>query len=405
MPPHTSGDPLFGHDVEQALSEIPEDLDVLGRTTWLRRRLGADLGRRAAGLLNLRRKSRARLGDGWLPYLLPKASEQATARVVAEDRAETIMRNCGGVAIWDSTCSIGSDSLAAALIGHRVIASDRDEETLRYAQANLSRCGDQTQVVRADVCRPPVRADVLLVDPDRRPDGQRESDPARWSPSLRIALEVATRHGGACIKLPPALDPRLVSTDALRSSLSWVSLDGELREISLWTGQLAGPSAREAKVLSSSGARAVLRGEPIDPPSLMPEEARNIRWLAEPDPAVLRSGLLGIAAEEIGFRCIDPHIAYLAGDREPNSAWVRAWPVLACVPLDRKRVRALLASHDIGPVTVKKRGHPEDSDRLAKRFAGPGSRHGLLAVARLDSGHVAYLLDSQSSIPRSAQGL
>lgn len=401
MPPETSGDPLFGDDVEQALGEVPEDLDVLGRTTWLRKRLGADLGRRAAGLLDLRRKSQARLGDGWLPYLLPKASEQATARVVAEDRAETIKEACGSVAIWDSTCSIGSDSLAAALVGHRVIASDRNEQTLRYAQANLSRCGGQTQVVRADVSQPPVRADLLLVDPDRRPDGQRESDPARWSPDLGVALEVAAQHRGACIKLPPALDPRLIRTEALPSSLSWVSLDGELREISLWTGQVSGTSAREAKLLSSSGARAVLRGEPTDPPSLAPEEARHIRWLAEPDPAVLRSGLLGIAAEEIGFRSIDPHIAYLAGDREPNSPWVRAWPVLACVPLDRKRVRAMLASHDIGPVTVKKRGHPEDSDRLAKRFAGPGSRQGLLAVTRLDSGHVAYLLDSPSSAPNS----
>jgi hypothetical protein len=58
-----------------------------------------------------------------------------------------------------------------------------------------------------------------------------------------------------------------------------------------------------------------------------------------------------------------------------------------------KRVRRLLAEHDIGTLQVRKRGHPDTAEALARRLRGPGSRHGQLAVARLERGHLAYLLE------------
>jgi hypothetical protein len=55
-------------------------------------------------------------------------------------------------------------------------------------------------------------------------------------------------------------------------------------------------------------------------------------------------------------------------------------------------VRRMLGALDIGPITVKKRGHPDPAEELARRMAGPGSRHGLVAVVRLDIGHFAVAL-------------
>ena len=54
----------------------------------------------------------------------------------------------------------------------------------------------------------------------------------------------------------------------------------------------------------------------------------------------------------------------------------------------------MLARHGVGPLTVMKRGHPDDAETLAGRFAGPGDRPGLLAVARTSAGHLALLLES-----------
>ncbi len=66
--------------------------------------------------------------------------------------------------------------------------------------------------------------------------------------------------------------------------------------------------------------------------------------------------------------------------------------MLGAAPLDPKQVRRMLGALDIGPVTVKKRGHPDPAEALARRMAGPGTRHGLLAVVRLDTGHLALAL-------------
>ena len=124
------------------------------------------------------------------------------------------------------------------------------------------------------------------------------------------------------------------------------------------------------------------------------EAARAVSWLAEPDPAVIRSGLLGNLAQQVGLAPLAPRLAYLGGDQRPESDLLRSWPVLGTAPLDRKRVRALLRDHGIGPLTVKKRGHPDSSEVLAARLRGPGERPGLLAVARLERGHLALLLDA-----------
>jgi hypothetical protein len=72
---------------------------------------------------------------------------------------------------------------------------------------------------------------------------------------------------------------------------------------------------------------------------------------------------------------------------------LRSWRVLETSALDPKRVRAMLRRHDVGPLTVKKRGHPDDAQTLARRFKGSGEKHGLLAVARLEKGHGALLLE------------
>lgn len=410
MPGNKVHDSLFGTKVAAALDSIPAGADELRRVEWLRKRLGPELGRRAARLAELRIRSKGRFDEGWLPFLEPKGFEQASAQRVAEDRARLILEHLGVSHIWDATCGIGADSKAAAQIGHRVIASDREFGVLPHARANLAERPERALVVQAELSRPPATARVVLIDPDRRPDGRggrRAGDPGRWSPTLEAALEAAGRFPAACIKLPPAFDPATsaeIERLAPAARWSWTSLDGELREVALWSGELAPGARREARLLRSSGTVLVLAGEPESASPATPAAARAARWLAEADPAILRAGYLGRVANEIGFRPLDPHIAYLGGDEDPRSPWVRAWRVLGCVPLDRRRVRALLAAHDIGPVTVKKRGHPEDADRLARRFAGPGSRRGLLAIARLDAGHVAYLLDPDASRPSEDRG-
>jgi len=390
-------DPLFGNEVESAIRSIPVGARELEVITHLRGHLEVELARRAALLHELRVRAERQFKGDRLPYLTRNGFEQASAPAVAEARAARFVARLGRDAlVWDATCGLGADTLALSRAGLRVVASDLDSPTLDCARANLRRAGLRAHFLSADATRPPLEARAVLLDPDRRPEGRRTADPRSWSPSLAETMSIARSFPGACIKLPPGLDPSDLPLGETPHHLQWVSLAGELRELTLWLGELVDRElpVREASVLDRRGGESTLAGEPVSVTALDAEAARSVTWLAEPDPAVIRSGLLGNLAQQVGLAPLAPHLAYLGGDHQPRSNLLRSWPVLGTAPLDRKRVRALLREHGIGPLTVKKRGHPDTSEVLAARLRGPGELPGLLAVARLERGHLALLLDA-----------
>ncbi|MCH2106091.1 MAG: hypothetical protein MK291_05565, partial [Planctomycetes bacterium] len=117
-------------------------------------------------------------------------------------------------------------------------------------------------------------------------------------------------------------------------------------------------------------------------------------FLHDPDPCLVRSRLLGTLAAELGLRGLHPMLALLVGEEPASSPFLDAFRVLGSAPLDKRRVRELLRAHDVGAIEVRKRGHPDPAEVLARRFKGPGARRGTLFVVRLDSGHRAYLAEA-----------
>lgn len=400
----THRDLLFSDEVERALAALPDGVDVLRSITILGRSLAPDLARRAASLHELRIRARRRFPTLYLPYLSAKGLEQASAELVARYRAREIAARAPGARLLDATCSIGADALACALEGLSVIGADLDGESLSFARANFLHHNALGHFVRADALAPAARAALYQVDPDRRVGGQRSLDPAAWSPSLSASLRTAARFEGACLKLAPALDVELLRSAeeaALPASLprqrEWLSRGGELAEVCLWTGVLAeesgDPQHRVATRIDSSGASSRLEGRASQRPALSPEAAEAAAFLADPDPAVIRSGLLGLLATQEGLSPLAPQLGYLGGESPSRSPFLKVFRVLGSTPLDRKRVRKMLREHDIGPVSVRKRGHQERAEVLARRLRGDGSRRGDLVVARLDSGHRVYLVE------------
>jgi len=338
-----------------------------------------------------------------LPYLLPRGLEQASSELVARERARRISGRLPDSRILDATCGIGADLIALNLAGQEVVGADRDRECLSMARGNLRHHGLPVRLILADATRPAARAELLYLDPDRRVGGARSLDPRRWSPDLDTALALAASFQGGCLKLAPGLDAELLidaEARALPAGLprrrEWISRAGELVELCLWTGALAeGEEAeRVATRLERSGATATLLGTPEPIEAHDESSASRVAWLAEPDPAVIRSGLLGNLARSTGLAPLASEIAYLGGADRPESPFLRVWRVLGSTSLDPRRVRELLREHDVGPITVRKRGHPDRPEVLQRRLRGRGSRHGELVVARLARGHRAYLVEA-----------
>ena len=406
----TNTDPVLGKKVRDALADLAPDEDPLRVASKLKKVLSAEVARRAAELHRLRAQSRSRFQAGFLPYLTLKGLEQASAQRVAEFRARRLRAEGAAMRLWDATCGVGADAVAASREGLCLVASDRDPLHVRYTRANLEAQADQgrghapARVCVADAMHLPTRScEALLVDPDRRAHGRRSLDPERWSPPLSQALKLAARADAACIKLAPGVDSAVLFDVLARTriavSVEWIAWQGELREACLWCGTLAHESARAAVLLGAGGGHERLTGTPVEVPAWTPDEARAVRYLADPSPALVRSGLLGRAARTNDMRPVAPRCAYLGGGRPSSSGLLPSWQVLGVTALDRKRVRELLGRHDIGPLAVRKRGHPERAEELARRLRGPGTRHGHLAVARFERGHWAFLLSPAAARP------
>jgi SAM-dependent methyltransferase len=407
--------PVDSERVERALAGIGKNVRVLERpleiSAVLRRELGPRLGRIAAEQLELRARAARRFPAAWMKALTRKGLEQATRAVVARARAARIAERVPGRLVYDATCGLGADSIALAERGQALLAGDLDPTTARCARINLAAFGAGERVVVADAGAPPLastRDAFWLVDPDRRaPTSQARSarslDPSRWSPNAATLLRLCSRFAGSCWKLAPGVDISGLEAElppGVRHLAQWVSAGGELCELALWIGEGVAPDVetgeREAVLLEEDGGAHRLRDRPITLVSLQRTEVSEFEWLAEPDAAVLRAGLVGNLARDLDLLPLARDIAFLGGARRPESPFVRAWRVLGSTSSDPRRVRELLGRHDFGPVRVLKRGHPDSPEELARRYRGPGRRAGLVAVLRLERGHAALVLDPQS---------
>jgi hypothetical protein len=117
------------------------------------------------------------------------------------------------------------------------------------------------------------------------------------------------------------------------------------------------------------------------------------RWLHEPDPAVIRSGLVALVAEQLGATLVDPTIAYLTSAAAGDSPWVRSYRVDEVLPFNLKRLRALLRARGVGRVTVKKRGSAIEPETLSRQLRGPGQGSAVVVVTRVAGAPTAIVCD------------
>jgi hypothetical protein len=115
--------------------------------------------------------------------------------------------------------------------------------------------------------------------------------------------------------------------------------------------------------------------------------------LHEPDPAVIRSGLVSLVAADLGATLVDPTIAYLTSDAPAASPFVTSYAVRRVLPFNLKKLRALLRREGVGRVTVKKRGSAVEPETLARQLRGDGPGHAVVVVTRVAGAPTALVCD------------
>ncbi len=345
----------------------------------------------------------------------PDGLEQATRPAVAARHARRF-RDAGIEVVADLGCGVGSDALAMAAAGLRVLAVDRDPEALWALAATAADRGLAITTSVGDVRTLPgpwtdraaAAAGQLgcFVDPARRSGGARTLAPESWSPPWSWVRSLAAQVPATGAKVAPGIDHGSLPAG---TQTEWISVGGDLVEAGVWWGPLRrGHATRTATVLAADGADVDERpaAESLDDldgipvPPIGPVAA----WLVEPDPAVIRAGLVSVLAARVDGHLLDPRIAYITSDSRPDPRGLGAtFEVRDEVPFGRKPMRAWLRSHGYGDVVVKKRGVnivPEQL-RAGLRLDGNGPT-ATLVLTRTDSGPLALLV--QRIDPGSGRG-
>ena len=137
----------------------------------------------------------------------------------------------------------------------------------------------------------------------------------------------------------------LLGLPGLRSfpfEVEFISFEGDLKEAALWFGPLRG-AARRATLLP--GPHVLASDRPWDAlePQRLPLAAPRA-YLYEPDPAILRAGLVQDLGLQLDAAQLDPDIAYLTADQRVETSFARSWAIEAWFPFGLKRLRAALRS-------------------------------------------------------------
>ncbi|MCG8353610.1 MAG: methyltransferase domain-containing protein [Chloroflexales bacterium] len=365
--------------------------NLLRELSRLRDQYPPELARAAVEQTLLRRRAQAKFPSADRLFFTREALEQASSAPVAKYRAR---RFAEYRQVADLCCGIGGDALALADAGSHIIAVDHNPVRLAIAAANAEELGqvDNMTFVCADLLTTaPPAAEAIFCDPGRRAGGKRRFHVEQYEPPLSRILTWRTNAPALAIKMAPGVDPAELPSD-VDSELEFISLDGELKEAVLWCAPLA-TTRRRATVLrtdATNDGSLTSQQHRVQTFTLTEDASRPLipltsprGFLYEPDPAVIRAGLVAELAAQIGTTQLDAQIAYLTGDTLVPTPFARVWHILDWMPFNLKRLRARLRDLDAGAVTVKKRGAPIDPNTLARQLSGKGERSLVVALTRI----------------------
>jgi hypothetical protein len=374
--------------LERLAQEDLSDQHQLRLLTLLRRDYTPSQAGAALEQARLRLTARAKFGDhAARMFFTREALEQASHPLIRQMRS----RSAHG-RVTDVCCSIGSDTLAfAASPGvSAALGVDRDPLRIAIAQVNadvleLSARFEVCDVTSADF-QP--SADLIFFDPARRDaQGKRIFDVERYQPPLGLIRRWQAERIVA--KLSPGVD--MAQLQPYGGVVEFVSVDGDLKEALFEAGE-AGNLTTRARLLGDHGADQVWQREGAPPDQVIsPPRA----WLIEPDPALIRAGLVADAAQAWGAAQLDETIAYLTADQPPQTLWARAWRVVDSLPFHVRTLRAWLRQRGIGSVTVKKRGSAVTPEALIAQLRLRGDGRCTLVLTRFQGKPIVLICEEQ----------
>jgi SAM-dependent methyltransferase len=362
----------LGQEILNAAVELsPREVDFLQHFQALSRQYPRELARAGLEIAITRIEAAGKFPQSRQLYFTPEALQQASSYTISCYRSR---RYEGLDTILDLGCSAGGDSLALAQVAP-TFGIDRDALRLSMAHANARALSLTAGFIQADLL------DVLPVGPTRHAPGcglffdpaRREGHRRIWSveeylPPLSTLRSWLPQYPALGVKISPGVQIEALS--GYPAEVEFISLKGELKEAALWFGPLK--SCQHRATLLPGGHTLTGLPDEVRPDSGVSPRA----YLYEPDPAILRAGLVQDLAQQLDAAQLDPEIAYLTAGNLVPTPFARAWEIEAWFPFQLKRLRSYLRARQVGKLTVKKRGSPLQPETLIRdlRLQGEAER-------------------------------
>lgn len=365
------------HDLRQSqhiFDLLSAEPDSEFRQQALLRRQFPDAVVRAALTLNeLREKGRAKFSRADAMWFDRKGLEQATAEPVARHKARRFHGH-----VWDFCSGIGGDALALAQHCSVTTVDVNTAACLRTKwNGEVYGVTDRLRAVNARVEDILDRSSLLHVDPDRRLGGTRRLVRVEdYTPGLEFLTRVVHEFPGGAIKLSPAAN---FGGKFSGCEIELISFGGECKEATVWFGQLAGTVPYRATVLPAGQS---LAGNPLDVTVRITTPGA---YLYDPDPAVVRAGLVDLLASQLGLNRTDDAEEYLTSDALVDSPFVRSFEVLDSLPNNDRDIRRYFRGADFGQVEIKSRHVRIDAQSVRRKLPLDGSGAAVLIYARIAS--------------------
>jgi hypothetical protein len=327
----------------------------------------------------LRTRAEAKFGEFARQMLFTQAGlEQATRLNVAARHAQRFAQ-AGVGHVADLGCGLGADAMALASLDIAVTAVEVDEATAACATINLIPFPHAT-VVHSDATSVELEAGTgVWLDPARRTTTtsgtKRIWDPEAFSPPLSFVESLAAAGRAVGVKMGPGMPHESVPAGC---EAQWVSVGGDVTEVTLWFNAVARPGVRRAAlVIGPGGAAEMTSGEDFDAGPVAPVGPVE-GFLYEPDGAVIRAGLVADLALDLGGHLVDEHIAYICAPELVDTPFARAYRVQEVMPFNVKALKAWVRDNGIGVLDIKKRGTSVTPEELRKQLlpAGKGTGKG-----------------------------
>ncbi len=305
-----------------------------------------------------------------------KNAQQASHYLVAAFHGE-LFKDFNIVA--DVCCGIGSDLLYLSNAKQYCYAIDLDKQILEYAEFNMNFFNRQNIKylnIKAEDFKNSVEA--VFIDPDRRSNYKRAINPDYYSPSFSTINKFIHNYKNVAVKLSPAFDYEQQSYNSY--SYDFVSVKGELKECLLKTGNLVNAHKRRAIILPQKICFEQQNHEETPITSIK-------EWILEPDPAITRAHLVNDLAYKLNMSRIDPNIALLTSDHEPEDIYGKKFKVKNYFEYSLKKLNQFLKDRNIGIIDIKTKGFSDSVESLRKKLKLKGNNKTLIFIVRISDKH------------------